>query len=783
MTSINRIIGQSNPGFEMLTTFKITNFIKNLSKEQIFTETQDKAIEALFCFFTNQMDKLEQDHFDAVNACFSKLESKNNLLTFNLTTVMHVNASIDYSKIRGTQKYLPALIRLCKSQNFALELAQQASNVGKLSLPSPFSKNRAECQESYESQGGMNSLRFTDGNQSFFLIQHVSSNDALYFPLQNVLLIISHITAPRINRLRATLTEQFPAVVNYAANTNKPFGGIVCSHLRPAHYFYENWPPLYQLYSNPEIYPNIPHFITRKPYDYSDLRQVFPDRSTSALNTDEINEFAFNEEQWFLHLGTNRTLRNSNYDYYFANRFLVDKVLQSPSTTAQNLAAPLAERFPIVWIGVESQKRCWLEQVEGYSYIINQLAESYPDLAVVIDGWTLPVSPLDEAIPEVEEDLLLAQAIQKKLKPNIGVISTIGENSHTKIVIGSKINFFISNFASGSLHVSLLLGKPGFAHLNTKLTKITLESGIQIHPNKNVYLLPNQYIQDTIPKGERLKNWLNKNFGLFKSPAKPHTDPFGVISYSIDKKKFYQFIESKLEKVLNNPQPPKQRIFTEIPGTIEPKIRTQLKQATHGNLLMMFPTMGIKNIGEIANILPEYRQRHLIYGNLIFGCHKQIDLEAAHYLIWLARPIKRTYLHAELLHKHAIEEGNFNTLEQLFDEKPKTLDNLYTRRISGMDPPFGECTEAMLTKAIENLKNHFIFIGIDEQHSDSLDRLCGKLDLDRSLFSTAESEFDESSIPQPILKKLRLLNQFDSQLYSTASNIVLHQKNKNNAPD
>ena len=55
------------------------------------------------------------------------------------------------------------------------------------------------------------------------------------------------------------------------------------------------------------------------------------------------------------------------------------------------------------------------------------------------------------------------------------------------------------------------------------------------------------------------------------------------------------------------------------------------------------------------------------------------------------------------------------------------IDNDQTRRISGIEPSFGNCTESMFLSACENLAKRFELVGITEKFNETLLLLSIKL--------------------------------------------------------
>lgn len=742
-------------------------------------QLQIAGAEALFYYFSNQYDKISTAHLDGLNQLF--LMSDENTDNF-LVRPKKVNTieAVKSESLQVLKDNLALLITECRNENFAIRLLENV--IENLGITSPFSNGRAYCNESYEVDDGINCLRFTDGNQSFFLMQWVSSADGLYFPGDNILVCLAHVNEIHAQRLQLKLIKNFPNIVGYAKSEND-FFGIIASHSRPSHFYYDIWPVLHELSTKPDIFGNIPAVIMRKDHDFNDLKLLFERGNSRVLDAGEIDNIALNEKKWFINIGTNRQLRHG-FCYETADRYLVDKVMSSPTGLALEKAVLVEDCYPLVWIGIEGQKRCWLEQVEGYAFILNRLAKKYPRLGVVIDGWTMPFTPSEKSLVQVENDRLVAGKILKLLDGDVKWVSLIGETSNTKIFVGAKVDFFICNFSSGSLHISRLLGKPGFCHLGAEFSEFCLRTETNVHPNRHVYLLPKKYVldkKDTNPfKANNGASFVPDSVRRFM-PAKPAqqeqkkaVNP-GKLCYSIEKEVFYRFIEERLPAVLSNTEMSKLSFFIEPSFSVSTDLRFYLKMATHGNLLKVFPSLGFpKKIVDLAVYTESYLKKHVVYGSFSFGAHNALGMQAG-YMIWLSDPLTRLRLHVSQIAKVAQSKQQAAKLSHFLKVGNKALDNYYTRTISGADAPFGKCTEEMLAKAMNNLAKDFIFVGINERQSESFDWLCDVMDWDRTLFPDQMAnkfQLQSGGFSDEDMALANPLIQYDLRLYKAALDIL-----------
>ncbi|POZ49990.1 hypothetical protein [Methylovulum psychrotolerans] len=721
------------------------------------------AAEALYYFFSNQTEKISDRHHKGIKTLFAAAKKNSGALMVP-ATVLTASEAMQAENLAVSKPRLARLLGQCRHEHFAEQCVATALT-SNLSLMSPFSDNRASCQESYEADG-MNYLRFTDGQQCFFVLQGVSSADSLYFPEGNSLICLVQATASEVRHLQNHLLGEFHKVLAYAQGSNK-LAGLIASHSLPEHFYYEILPALLTVYQNPQLRPHIPGLVMRKGQDFIDLKLLFPNCPSSVLGAGEMSRQAFSTQRWFIHIG-NAPQQRSLYKYYDAvNRYLFKQINNHVSHEAQAKAVQMEDCYPLIWIGVAGQKNAWQEQVDGYSYILNQLIARYPRLGVIIDGRILAASAKKA---HRTADYRLAEAIRKRLHPDILTLSVIDENTTTKLFIAANIDFFIGSFATGSLYVSGLLSKPGIAHLGNAEARQALEETLYNHPNPNVYLLPKAYVKDK-RAGSVLKTLWKKSMAMSLKTAQQPASIIIEHPYSIEKKAFYRYIEARLDKVLLNPQNTKIRFFIEPSFSINPAVRHYLTMASHGNLLEVFPTLPFpKNLTDLAEFSETYLKQHIIYGLFTFGS-QQILNRPSEFMVWLGDPLRRVQQHILLFAKNAERMHQACDMATILKAEHKSLDNYYTRLISGLDAPFGKCTETMLNTALGNMAQYFVFIGINEQQKLSFDRLCTLMDWERSLFPDSlpnTQAIDTDAFSEDHLEQLNALCVFDYRLYKAA---------------
>ena len=153
-----------------------------------------------------------------------------------------------------------------------------------------------------------------------------------------------------------------------------------------------------------------------------------------------------------------------------------------------------------------------------------------------------------------------------------------------------------------------------------------------------------------------------------------------------------------------------------------------------------------------------------VLGHFFFGIHRHVK-RAATYITLLRHPVDR------VLSLYWQEEPG-RTIEEFMTRRLRETDNDQTRRISGMCPPFGECTKEMLEMAKRNLIEHFAVVGTTEKFDEALVFLQRYLRWGETpVYLPHVVNLDKSKSVAPKPHEVSLIaerNQFDLALYEFA---------------
>lgn len=217
------------------------------------------------------------------------------------------------------------------------------------------------------------------------------------------------------------------------------FSGVLISHSRPAHFFFDQCKTLPHLALNPE------HRIAH------DKDTFFPlDEFAKELG---VRTEVYTESNVYLVPGLIGGTPGPN-----------DRMLPIMRSTVTERPLKDASADFILWISITTEKRQWLNQLEGYLYCIEKLAASHSKCVVLVDGFTANhgkrlVMPAENKLFEEMKD---------RAPSNVDFISLIGVDYYTKISYCKDATAFIS-YAGTPLIVPLrTCNKPGVIHSNRR---------------------------------------------------------------------------------------------------------------------------------------------------------------------------------------------------------------------------------------------------------------------------------------------------------------------------
>lgn len=177
----------------------------------------------------------------------------------------------------------------------------------------------------------------------------------------------------------------------------------------------------------------------------------------------------------------------------------------------------------------------------------------------------------------------------------------------------------------------------------------------------------------------------------------------------------------------------------------------------------------LRGLDEIAR---EDRPPGFIQGHIPFELHPRLP-EGSRLLTILRDPVERTLSHCYWRKAHRLRRllADPAELERVVSEGQLVLDNLQTRMLSGLNPPFGECGDDLLEAARSNLHDRFEYVGVSEHFDEFLSMLAAALGWRDLLYSRERvnpRRPERGDLPPRAVRVIEEHNQLDLRLFEYA---------------
>lgn len=415
---------------------------------------------------------LHQNDFSAIDAGFELSPSKVDELICALHA-QHVQVELNESTIlEGVEPEFAKFLIDCGNEmntaSVAEQMLNQALDEGCLTTKATFRTQSFRCDSSF-TIGDLNFLRYTGSSEVIYVIQYCYSAVGLYSPSCNLSLAWSAWSNLRdwCRLINQYSLLGFKGVYRYLNCDSRKFGSFLIGNSRPYHYYYDQFAVFEHLARTRNGV--VPLLIMQK---FAFAEPISSDMKTVSYveGHDAVNALNYREQTFSVLIGG----RNSSVVGRPATEEIFGYVSEQSKNDFLNDTERLARvnklrgRFPVVWVGISSQKRVWAEQESGLANIINRVADCFPACAVIFDGWTSPLRASMQDIAETESDRKLAARIREAIPEHVHCESVIGATSAEKILFACAADCYVTNWLQGSLHIDNICRKTGVGHFNTK---------------------------------------------------------------------------------------------------------------------------------------------------------------------------------------------------------------------------------------------------------------------------------------------------------------------------
>ena len=388
---------------------------------------------------------------------------------------IYINTFVSTPKVKLSRKFVETVSEVWEPhKNYCCSKA--IVETGYIYSVCPFSGKILRSNQSfyvyYENGVSMHFYRFV-GQEIFYLVigNTCRGKMCIYIPGKEVIIkfsphwLLSDEIKIIINRLKFSLVSSYQKVKFYIqTELPKKLVFDIGFNRNFGHYYWNELSGILYLQHN-SLLEKIPEFLVGDK-DFFNVGGVFPEipshKITKLANTDELFQ----------------TILDNNYfavqvNDLFMSQELADRVTQFSIKKCSENPEFLEEverakkHFPLLCIQIRSS-RTWVSQVEGNANIIKKLAEEFPNLGVVFDGWARQEveDTLAESMIAKEKDIM--NQIIHLVPSNIQTYCSIGSRNYEEVVFAHAIDVYSAPLGSAmAARLIWIATKPGVTHSHT----------------------------------------------------------------------------------------------------------------------------------------------------------------------------------------------------------------------------------------------------------------------------------------------------------------------------
>jgi len=437
----------------------IKNIINKLNTEEVLTFDENER-----SFFKQNIENVFDDEMSLIDAAFIGKDTYSQK-EFNLW--------------KGLNPYrVKEIYKQIIDIEFMYGMFNSAIDNNYITFPSPLSDNTVKSSTSFAATNTV-FFRFYDQGEVFYISQHYNFIDTLFFPKRNLIISFDGGGAAwenEIKHLGRMIVYKFDDYITAVNDKEKTFGGIIVSDESPYHFFYNHLFCTELLYEKKILHKIKKIYVIQKEWYYFDLKKLYEACSFSFnvltnVHIEAIEKKAKNREFYLNGVLLRKRIKPESIRRSFQRvadtaPLLIDDKFKSIHEEVQKYS-------PVIWMGITGQKRRWIEQEEGYANIISRLHKKYPNIAIIMDGWT--TGKYDEAYCKsnvnIQKDMQVVENIKALIDDDIPLFNIVGRSSIEKISIGNLVDFFIANNGTGSMNIDTICMRPGITHISNRFRR------------------------------------------------------------------------------------------------------------------------------------------------------------------------------------------------------------------------------------------------------------------------------------------------------------------------
>jgi tetratricopeptide (TPR) repeat protein len=314
------------------------------------------------------------------------------------------------------------------------------------------------------------------GNEIFYLVTGGNWNGFsklyLYFPRTELIIILFTLSLAEeqgiVNQFKSFMVTEWTRIQSYLLNSGKAETVALVSWQQFAHHLWNELSGIHKLYEA-NLLEKVDRFLAvAEPLGGID--EIFPEIPSEKIK--RIQEHKLLEEI----LENNYFVTRVGHSFIredLANRIYQLSLKQCHPSFLAEVEEAKEKFFPLLWISIRLNNRTWISQTEGITNIINNLSKHFPNLGVIIDGFSLPCGFSNNFAFQktIEQETKTVKNIRSLLPSEIKIYDTVGCMLYESIVWAYAIDCYLAHHGTIQHKVGWTANKPGIVHTNRQTLK------------------------------------------------------------------------------------------------------------------------------------------------------------------------------------------------------------------------------------------------------------------------------------------------------------------------
>ncbi len=316
--------------------------------------------------------------------------------------------------------------------------------------------------------------RFVSGENVFYIAtgQPASgfSKCFMYFPQEEIAVtLVSNLREKDIREgiklLKKNVVENWEDIKNYLNNSLPKQVAVPVSFWHFAHHYWNELTGIYKLYENDAL-EKVDKYLVGTEH-YGEIQDIFPEipsEKIDKISSQNLTQKILKKNYFVLRLGANFIKED------LANRiYRVSREQAKPQFLAE-VENIKKKHFPLLLVTIRLDTRVWISQINGIVNIVNKLSEDFPNIGLVVDGFSLPYGLVGLswfwAQKCIKDETEACLKIRSLLPCEIPVYDITGSLLYENVVWNHAIDVYLAQHGSAQHKIGWTANKPGVIHTN-----------------------------------------------------------------------------------------------------------------------------------------------------------------------------------------------------------------------------------------------------------------------------------------------------------------------------